>query len=74
MGRATHLESPDGLLIVNPEAGNGKAGAGELERAAAGRGVKVHVLSPGDDVREIARTAAGAVGIAGGDGSLGAVA
>src|SRR6266550_6641375 len=74
MGRATHLERPRGLLIVNPRSGNGAASADEIERAAGVRGVDVHVLSPGDDVRAVARTADGPVGIAGGDGSLGPVA
>jgi diacylglycerol kinase family enzyme len=74
MGRATHLERPRGLLIVNPKSGNGGASADEIEHAAAARGVDVHVLSPGDDVRAVARAAQSAVGIAGGDGSLAPVA
>jgi hypothetical protein len=74
MGRAAHLGHARGLLIVNPRSGNGKPGADELERAAARRGIEVHVLEPSDDVRAVARVARGPVGVAGGDGSLGLVA
>lgn len=62
-----------GLLIVNPYSGNG--GADELLRAAAGRGFQSHVLADGDDAAEIARgSGADVLAVAGGDGSLGAVA
>src|SRR5919206_496931 len=49
--------------------------AEELTAAARDRGVETHVLQPGEDVAEIARAASAvALGIAGGDGSLAAVA
>jgi diacylglycerol kinase family enzyme len=74
MGRETHLSHPHGLVIVNPRSGRGKPDAEEIERQAVVRGIGVHVLSPGDDVQAVARSADGPVGIAGGDGSLGPVA
>ena len=74
MGRATHLVNPRGLLIVNPRSGTGRPEPAEIERQAAVRGIRVHMLSPGDDVRAVAREADGPIGIAGGDGSLGLVA
>jgi diacylglycerol kinase family enzyme len=64
-----------GFLIVNPRSGDG--GADELLRAAAARGITAQVVEPGDGVSEAARAAAGsadALGVAGGDGSLAAVA
>ena len=62
-----------GLLVINPRSGNG--GSDELRDAAAARGLEVHVLRPGDDAAEIARSAeADTVGVAGGDGSLAPVA
>jgi diacylglycerol kinase family enzyme len=64
-----------GLLLVNPRAGRGGPTVGELERAAARHEVAVHALGPGDDLVALAREAdAEALGMAGGDGSLGAVA
>jgi diacylglycerol kinase family enzyme len=65
-------------LVVNPRSGDGKAGRVGLVEAARARGIRVHVLEAGDDLVELARAAvaagAGAVGVAGGDGSLGLVA
>jgi diacylglycerol kinase family enzyme len=65
-------------LLVNPRSGNGKAAKVGLVDAARARGVQVHVLAPGDDPAALARQAladgADAVGVAGGDGSLGLVA
>lgn len=83
MGRTAH--SRDGLvpycswvggyLIVNPRSGNSNPGADELEAEARRLGLDVHVLQEGDDPAEVARGAqAEALGMAGGDGSLGAVA
>src|SRR5205823_7715158 len=47
----------------------------ELLAAAAERGVETHVLAEGEDAIEVARSAdGGALGMAGGDGSLGFVA
>jgi diacylglycerol kinase family enzyme len=58
---------------VNPNSGDG--GPEELLEAAAARGIEVHVLQEGDDPAEVARAAdAQVVGMAGGDGSLAAVA
>jgi diacylglycerol kinase family enzyme len=74
MGRAAHLTDTRGLLIVNPRSGNGKVSADELGAEAKRRGLDVHVLTPGDDAQAVARRAAGPVGVAGGDGSLGPVA
>jgi diacylglycerol kinase family enzyme len=64
-----------GFLLVNPRAGDGRQGAEQLVAAARKRGVKPHLLSEGENPAEVARTAeADALGIAGGDGSLAAVA
>jgi diacylglycerol kinase family enzyme len=65
-------------LVVNPRSGDGKAGRVGLVEAARARGIRVHVLEAGDDLVRLARAAvtdgASAVGVAGGDGSLGLVA
>ena len=65
-------------LVVNPRSGDGKAGRVGLVEAARARGLRVHVLERGEDLVALAREAvaagAGAVGVAGGDGSLGLVA
>ena len=65
-------------LLVNPRSGGGKAARFGLVEAARERGVEVHLLAPGDDPVALARQAvaagADAVGVAGGDGSLGLVA
>ena len=65
-------------LLVNPRSGDGKAGRVGLVEAARERGVQVHLLQAGDDPAALARRAvaggAVAVGVAGGDGSLGLVA
>lgn len=64
-----------GLLLVNPRSGKGGPTVEELERAAAPLGVCVRALGDGDDLVALARAAdADALGMAGGDGSLGAVA
>jgi diacylglycerol kinase family enzyme len=61
------------FLIVNPNSGDG--GADELLAEAASRGIEAHVLRRDDDVAALAREAdADALGMAGGDGSLAAVA
>lgn len=63
-----------GFLIVNPRAGGAKR-TDDLVEAARARGVRVHLLEQGDDPAELARAAgANALGVAGGDGSLAAVA
>jgi diacylglycerol kinase family enzyme len=65
-------------LLVNPRSGGGKAERLGLAAAARARGIQVHELVPGDDPTALARQAvaagADAVGVAGGDGSLGLVA
>jgi diacylglycerol kinase family enzyme len=65
-------------LLVNPGSGDGKAARLGLAAAARDRGVRVHELAPGDDPAVLARQAvaagADALGVAGGDGSLGPVA
>jgi diacylglycerol kinase family enzyme len=75
-GPATPPAQP--WLLVNPGSGGGKAARLGLVAAARDRGVQVHELAPGEDPRALARQAvaagADAVGVAGGDGSLGLVA
>lgn len=62
-------------LIVNPRSGTDSPSAEELRDAARARGVDVHFLEDGDDLQELARNAgADVLGMAGGDGSLAAVA
>ena len=60
---------------MNPRSGSGTPDADELTAEARRLGVEVHVLGEADDPAEIARAAqADALGVAGGDGSLAAVA
>jgi diacylglycerol kinase family enzyme len=65
-------------LIVNLRSGDGKAESVGLLDAARRRDIAVHVLEPEVDLQELARDAvddgADALGMAGGDGSLGLVA
>jgi len=64
-----------GFLIVNPRSGSARPRADELVAEAEARGIRVHVLVDGDDPAALARDADGdALGMAGGDGSLAAVA
>jgi diacylglycerol kinase family enzyme len=65
-----------GYLLVNPRAGTEEPSAAELVEAAQARGIRTHVLREGEDAAELARAAtdASTLGMAGGDGSLGAVA
>jgi diacylglycerol kinase family enzyme len=63
------------FLVVNPRSGAGSPSAEELAAEARGRRIDVHVLGAGDDAAALAgESQAGIVGMAGGDGSLGAVA
>lgn len=63
------------LLILNPRSGSDSPSSDELREAAEGRGISVRVLRAGDDLERIAREAdADVLGMAGGDGSLAAVA
>jgi diacylglycerol kinase family enzyme len=65
-------------LILNPASGGAAAFLGRLTRAARERGIGVHVLEAGEDARHAALAAAeeGAesLAVAGGDGSVAAVA
>ncbi len=63
------------FLIVNPRSGSDSPSADDLRAAAAERGVDVHLLGEDDDLPALARDAdADVLGMAGGDGSLAAVA
>lgn len=64
------------FLLVNPRAGTEDPSAEELVEAAQARGIRTHVLRRGEDAAELAHAAAdvSALGMAGGDGSLGPVA
>lgn len=63
------------FLVVNPRSGPDSPTTGELREAARERGVTVPVLEDGDDLPEVAMQAgADVLGMAGGDGSLAAVA
>ena len=62
-------------LIVNRRSGAASPSAEELRDAAQARGVRVHFLGDGDDLEKLARgSTADVLGMAGGDGSLAAVA
>jgi diacylglycerol kinase family enzyme len=64
-----------GFLLVNPRAGTDHPSTEELVEAARERGIETHVLRAGEDAAALARAeVASALGMAGGDGSLGAVA
>jgi diacylglycerol kinase family enzyme len=67
-----------GVLVINPRSGNGKAARVGLAGEAARRGVRTIELGPGDDLRALVEQAvdAGAdvLGMAGGDGSQAVVA
>lgn len=64
-----------GFLVVNLGSGKASPTADELVEAASGLGIDAHVMQPGEDAADAARHAdAQALGIAGGDGSLAAVA
>jgi diacylglycerol kinase family enzyme len=64
-----------GFLLVNPRSGRRRPTVDDLVDAARARKIATHVLRPGDDAAELARHArAQALGVAGGDGSLAAVA
>ena len=64
-----------GFLLINPRSGRGGPSSNELRAEAEGRGIRTRVLADGDDASALAREAdADALGVAGGDGSLSAVA
>lgn len=66
------------VVVANPRSGGGKVGTFDLEQFGADHGVRVVLMQPGDDPGALARAAvaqgADALGMAGGDGSLAAVA
>lgn len=68
----------NGVLLINPKSGGGKATHYRLAGEARKRGIEPVVLSAGDDLAELAEQAvqdgADAIGMAGGDGSQGLVA
>jgi len=68
----------NGVLIVNPKSGGGKAVRFALAEEAGLRGVRTVVLRPGDDLTALAERAVGegadVIGMAGGDGSQALVA
>jgi diacylglycerol kinase family enzyme len=62
-------------LIINPRSGDDSPSVEELVAAAEERGIDCHVLRDGEDVGALARAAeTDTLGVAGGDGSLAAVA
>ena len=63
-----------GFLVINPRSGKGPPDASELRAEAERLGITTHVLDPEDDVSELAGAADAPLGVAGGDGSIGAVA
>lgn len=63
---------PKPFLIVNPRSGKG-GDTPSLLAAARERGISTHVLAQGDDLGSLTRGAS-VLGVAGGDGTLGAVA
>ncbi len=67
-----------GALIMNPKSGGGKAVRFHLEDEANKRGIEPIVLSPGDDLVQLARDAidrgVDVIGVAGGDGTQALVA
>jgi len=64
-----------GFLLVNPRSGDDRPTADELAAEARRHGLEPHVLAADEDAAGLARSAdADALGIAGGDGSLAAVA
>jgi diacylglycerol kinase family enzyme len=63
------------FLVINPRSGDDSPGADELASEAERRGIAAHVLTHDEDPGEVARAArAERIGVAGGDGSLAAVA
>jgi diacylglycerol kinase family enzyme len=63
------------VLLVNPRSGGGAPSADELVARAKSRGVQVQILRQGEDLETLARAArADVLGVAGGDGTLAAVA
>lgn len=64
-----------GFLVINPRSGSGEPSADELRDEAERLGIGTRLLGQDDDPAELARAAPeGPLGMAGGDGSLAAVA
>ena len=78
MPLVAEVEISSAHLILNPAAGGMVGYLGELTRTARERGIRVRVLEPGEDARLAALAAveggAEVLGVAGGDGSVAAVA
>lgn len=88
MSQQRHPPSPDGwnpvdpprlpVLFVNPRSGGGAAARAGVAERARELGIEVIVLAPGRNLTDLAMAAvkrgAGALGMAGGDGSLAEVA
>jgi diacylglycerol kinase family enzyme len=74
--RAHHAKHP--VLIMNPKSGGGKAERFHLADECRRRGIKPVLLTPGDNLLQLAEDAvnqgADAIGMAGGDGSQALVA
>ena len=66
------------VLFINPRSGDGKAARARLDERARDAGIVAVILDPGQDLAALAGEAAaadaGALGMAGGDGSLAVVA
>jgi diacylglycerol kinase family enzyme len=63
------------VLLVNPRSGGAAPTVDDLTASASALGIEVLVLRPGEDAASAARDArADVLGVAGGDGTLGAVA
>ena len=64
-----------GFLLINPRSGKGGPSPEELRDEASHRGITPRILGKDDDSAELARSAeADVLGMAGGDGSLAAIA
>ena len=78
MPPVSEAKDTSAFLIVNPSAGSAPALTGSLTRAARERGMGVRVLEPGEGARhaalEAAEDGAGSFAVAGGDGTVAAVA
>src|SRR5829696_4115533 len=78
MPPVTDAKGTSACLILNPAAGSAAGFRGRLSRAARERGIRVRVLEPGEDARLTALAAvedgAQSLAVAGGDGSVAAVA
>jgi len=78
MSLAADAKGSSSYLIINPSAGSAATLTESLTRAARERGIRVRVLEPGENARHAALEAAEegveSLAVAGGDGSVAAVA